>query len=130
MLQLTRTGLVLRGQLDVLRDRFATKHCAVLEKLLEPALLANVQRQMEQAPWHSSAFDDFGTEFTLDDPVPIRLLLFLLNMPEFLNVIRIITGCSEISDFNGRVYRMAAGPQHQLRGIRTPRTCTVEWGSA
>src|SRR6266536_1524230 len=25
-----------------------------------------------------------------------------------------MTGCTEISDFSGRVYRMAAGPQHHL----------------
>jgi 2OG-Fe(II) oxygenase superfamily len=29
-------------------------------------------------------------------------------------VIRIITGCVQISDFIGRVYRMEAGPQRQL----------------
>jgi hypothetical protein len=114
MLQLTRKGLFLHRQIDVLRDRFATNHCVVLEKLLEPALLEKVQRQIGHAQWLSSTFDDFGTEFTIDDPMSIRLLLFVLNMPEFLNVIRIITDCAQISDFSGRVYRMVAGPQHQL----------------
>ena len=116
MLQLTKKGLVLHGQVDVLRDRFAKNHCVVLEKLLEPALLEKVQKQIEQANWHSSAWDDFGTEFTLgnDSLRTVRLLLFLLNMPEFLNVIRIITGCAQITDFAGRVYRMTAGPQHHL----------------
>jgi hypothetical protein len=114
MLQLTRKGLVLHGQLDVLRDRFATNHCVVLEKLLEPPLLEKVQRQIEAAAWHSSVFED-GTELTLDrDTMPAQLLRFLLNIPEFLNVIRNITGCVQISDFTGRVYRMEAGPQHQL----------------
>ena len=114
MLQLTKKGLVLHGKLDALRDRFAANHCVVLEKLLEPELLEKVQRQIEQASWHGSAYDDFGTEYTLDAPVTVRLLLFLLNRPEFLNVIRIVTGCAQISDFGGRVYRLAAGPQHQL----------------
>jgi hypothetical protein len=51
---------------------------------------------------------------TLDEPVTCNLLAFLLNNPEFLNVIRTITGCTQISEFSGRVYRMAAGPQHHL----------------
>ena len=56
MLQLTRKGLIHHGQLDALRDRFATNHCVVLEKILEPALLENVQRQIGEARWQSSAY--------------------------------------------------------------------------
>jgi 2-oxoglutarate-Fe(II)-dependent oxygenase superfamily protein len=114
MLQLTRNGLVFQGGLDALRDCFATHHYVVLKNLLEPALLETVQRQMERVPWRSSTFDEVGTEFTLDDPVSVRLLLFVLNSPKFLNVIRFITGCAQISDFSGRVYRLSAGSQHQL----------------
>jgi hypothetical protein len=114
MLQLSRNGLLVQGQLKTLRDHFAARHFVVLTKLLEPALLQMVQRQIEHAPWRSSAYDDVGREFTLDNPVTIRLLLFLLNSPEFLNAIRFITGCAEISDCSARVYRLAAGPQHQL----------------
>jgi hypothetical protein len=71
MLQLTRKVLIHHGQLDALRDRFATNHCVVLEKILEPALLENVKRQIGEARWQSSAygaiFDDaalvgFATE--------------------------------------------------------------------
>ena len=81
MLQLTRNGLVLHGQLDVLRERFFTNHCVVLEKLLEPALLEKVQGRIEQAPWRSTTYDHIGTELTLDDPATIHILL---NRPEFL----------------------------------------------
>src|SRR5947209_11100841 len=116
MLQLTRNGLVLHGKLDALLDRFATQHCVVLENLLEPALLEQIQRNMERAQWRSSTFEDgfSGTELTLYDSVTLDLLGFLLNNPAFLNVIRVMTGCTEVSDFSGRVYRMAAGPQHHL----------------
>jgi hypothetical protein len=114
MLQLTRKGLVLHGQLDVLRERFVTKHCVVLEKLLEPALLEEVQRRIEHAPWRSTTYDYVGTELTLDDPATIHILLFLLNRPEFLDAIRIISGCAQINYFHGRVYRLAAGLQSQL----------------
>ena len=128
MLQLTRKGLIHHGQLDALRDRFATNHCVVLEKILEPALLENVQRQIGEARWQSyvhlrdhgqekeeKAFEDYGTELILDAPVTVRLLLFLLNNPAFLNVIRMITGCPAISDFGSiRVYRLVAGPQQQF----------------
>jgi 2OG-Fe(II) oxygenase superfamily len=116
MLQLTRNGLVLHGKLEALRDCFATQHCVVLKNLLEPALLEKIQGHIERAQWRSSAFEDgfSGTEFTLDEPVTCNLLSFLLNNLEFLNIIRIITGCTQISDFSGRVYRMAAGPQHHL----------------
>jgi hypothetical protein len=119
LLQLTRNGLVLDGKLDALRDHFATQHCIVLENLLEPALLVKIQRHIERAQWNSTTFggssDGFsGTEVTLDEPVTLKLLYFILNNPEFLNVIRIITGYNQISDFSGRVYRMEPGPQHQL----------------
>jgi 2OG-Fe(II) oxygenase superfamily len=114
MLQLTKNGLVLEGELDTLRERFSTNHCVVLEKLLEPALLENVQRRIEQAKWRNTTYENVGTEFTLEDPVAIHILLFLLNRSEFLDAIRVITGCEEITDFLGRVYRLTAGPQSQL----------------
>src|SRR5262245_9421410 len=117
MLQLTSKGLILCRDLDSLRDRFATNHYVVLEKLLEPALLTKVQRQMERAPWRSSPHGKsgkFGTELRLDDPETVHLLFFLLNSPKFLNVVRTITGYPQISDFTGRVYRLTAGPQHQF----------------
>jgi hypothetical protein len=114
MLQLNRKGLVLHGQLDVLYERFVTNHCVVLEKLLEPALLEEVQRRIARALWRGTTYDDVGTELTLDDPATIHILLFLLNRPEFLDAVRKITGCAEINYFHGRVYRLAAGPQSQL----------------
>jgi 2OG-Fe(II) oxygenase superfamily len=116
MLQLTRNGLVLHEKLDALRDRFASQHCVVLESLLEQALLKRIHQHIERAQWHISSFEDgfFGTEFTADEPVTCNLLALLLNNPEFLNVVRMITSCTEISEFSGRVYRMTAGPQHQL----------------
>jgi hypothetical protein len=114
MLQLTTKGLVRYGELDILRDRFATNHCVVLENLLERPLLEKVQREIERARWNSAAFDDFGTELTLDDSATINLLIFLLNSPGFLDVIRVITGCAQITDANCRVYRLCAGSQHQL----------------
>src|SRR5262245_49146437 len=103
MLQLTRDGLVLHGKLDALRDGFATQHCVVLENLLEPALLDKIQWHIERAQWLNSSYEDgfSGTEFTLDEPVTCNVLGFLLNNPEFLNAIRIITGCMQISDFSG-----------------------------
>jgi 2OG-Fe(II) oxygenase superfamily len=112
----SRNGLVLHGKLDTLRDRFATHHCVVLENLLEPVLLERIQRHIDRAQWNRSAFDDgfSGTEFTLDEPVTCNLLGLLLNNENFLKAIRVITGCTQISDFSGRVYRMAAGPQHHL----------------
>jgi hypothetical protein len=116
MLQLTRSGLFVHGKLDALRERFSKQHCVVLKNLLEPMVLEPIQRRLEQARWNSSTFEDgfFGTEFTLDDTVTFNLLGLLLNRPEFLNAIRIITGCTEISEFSGRVYCMTAGPQHHL----------------
>jgi hypothetical protein len=115
MLQLTRTGFVHDGQLDAARDRFATNHCVVLEKLLEPALVEMAQRHMQQTPWQSTDIDGIGTLLTLDDGSGIaRALSFVVNTPEFLNVIRIITGRDHISEFKGTVYRLAGGPQQHL----------------
>ena len=111
------------GQLDVLRELFMTNQCVVLEKLLEPVLLENLQRQIEQAPWRCTTYNNVGTELTLDDPVAVHILLFLLNRAEFLNAIRFITGCEEISDFLGISLPLGGGPsksaivayRHRLR---------------
>jgi len=117
--QLTRNGPVVDGRLDALRDRFTTQHCVMLRNMLEAPLLEKVQRNIERAQWRSSAYtkgtDGFsGTEFTLDDPVTDNVIYLLLNNPGFLDVIRIITDCKQISEFSGRIYRMAAGSQHHL----------------
>jgi hypothetical protein len=120
MFQLTRNGPVLSGRLDPLRDRFATEHCVVLRNMLVVSLLEKIQRNIERAQWHSSVFTEFsgtefsGTEFTLEDPFTVNVIDFLLNDPGFLDVIRGITDCKQISEFSGRVYRMAAGHQHHL----------------
>jgi hypothetical protein len=115
MLQITSKGLVSDGELDFLRDRFASHHCVVLENLLEPALLKNIQQQIERAAWQGRAFDDFGTELTLDNSTTINLLLFLLNNQKFLDVIRFITGCAQLSEVICRVYRQCADTQHQIQ---------------
>jgi hypothetical protein len=115
--QLTRNGPILYGRLDTLRDRFATEHCVVLRNMLEAPLLEEIQQNIKHAQWQNgSAYaGKFGTLFTLDDPVALNIIQLLLNGPEFLNVIRMITGCKEISEFRGgAIYRMAAGRQHQL----------------
>jgi hypothetical protein len=121
LLQLTSNGLVLEEQLDALRDRFAMQHYVVLENLLEPVLREKIQQRIERAQWNSSAFEGSdrdqifsGTEFTLDEPVTGNILAFILNNPDFLEAVRIITGYKQISEFAGRIYRMAAGPQHHL----------------
>ena len=119
MFQLTRNGPVLRGRLDSLRDRFAAQHCVMLKNMLEASLLEEIQRNVGRAQWHSSTYTKgtdglSGTEFTLDDPVTNSVIYFLLNNPGFLDVIRIITGCKQISEFSGRIYRLAAGSQQHL----------------
>ena len=122
MFQLTRNGPVLSGSLESLRDRFATEHCVVLRNMLEATLLEQIQRNIERAQWRSTAKTnlygsdgEWATEFTLDDPITINVIDLLLNQSGFLNVIRIITGCNQISDFNnGRIYRMAASHQHYI----------------
>jgi hypothetical protein len=115
--QLTRNGPILSGNLDFLRDCFATQHCVVLRNMLEAPLLDRIQQNIGRAQWHSSTFDEdgfFGTEFTLDDPSTANVIHFLLNHPAVLDVIRIITGCKQISECSGRIYRMAAGTGHHL----------------
>ena len=113
--QLARNGPLLYGSLDSLRNSFATQHYVVLSNVFEEPLLEKIQRNIERAQWRSSKYvEGLGTEFTLDDPPTLNVVHFLLNHPRVLDVIRFITDCEQISEFSGRIYRMAAGAGHGL----------------
>jgi hypothetical protein len=117
IIELTKSGPVLSGPLSILRDRFAAQHCVVLKNLLAPQLLEEAQRTIERGDWQNG--DEYaagtGLVLTSNDRSAPTALHFLMNHPEFLKVIGVVTGCEAISEFRlGAIYRMRSADQHEI----------------
>src|SRR4029077_17449165 len=86
--------------------------CVLLPKLLEPRLLEYLLERIRQGPWRDKVHEGIGTELVLGDLPALNLLRLLVNRPHFLEAIRQITTCEEITWFDGRVYRFIPGAGH------------------
>ncbi len=111
-LQLTNTGL--GGSYDEVRlaDSFAKDHYLCLPQLLAPSLLQRIQSRMAIGPWTERTHGKIGHEVTLADPMALNLLTFLMNRPDFLQLIGRISGRGPLHGFQGRVYRMLPDAGH------------------
>lgn len=113
MIQLTHTGLTIDLQeIAALRAEFSTVHCVQLPQLLAPSLLSFVQQRLERGRWETKIYPDVAEEYSLDDLPALNLLHFLANLPDFRNLMEEITGCTPLSGFEGRIYRMTAAAGH------------------
>lgn len=116
MLQLSNNGLEVSANVDELRSKFDAKHYVVLNELLGSNLLNRIHAHIEQGQWNRKAYSDgfSGAESILSDGATCNLLGFILNHPALLSTIRSITGCSLISEFSGRVYKMEGALKDSL----------------
>jgi hypothetical protein len=114
LIQIARSGLIIseRGEIAPLRAEFDAVHCVRLPQLLEPPLLAFLECRLEQGQWQARTHPGVGQEYGLEDPPALNVLHFVLNLPDFRNLIQEITGCGPLRRFRGRIYRMTAAAGH------------------
>jgi O-antigen ligase len=89
-----------------LRTDYSRHQCILLRQLVEPGLLDNIQRRIDQSEFRPFVQEGIGHDSDLVDRFTVQILAFLTNDPSFLQMVREITGCAEIDVFDGRVYRM------------------------
>jgi hypothetical protein len=96
------------------RDQFSRQHFVKFPALINPALLAALQRQIDQADFHERVHDGIGdnSELCMTDNAASAALLFMANDKSLFQIIQSVTGCDEIGCFQGRVYRVAGGKRH------------------
>ena len=113
MLQLTSRGAVaVAPAADDLRAEFSARHCVRLLGFIEPRLLASIHAQVAAATFAPRAHGSISTELCMQPHPGVGLLHFLVNDPAVFRLVEQVTGCSRLSFFVGRVYRMLAGSGH------------------
>jgi hypothetical protein len=100
-------------ELAGLRDEFRHRHAVVVPGLFGAALLAEVQAELDRAPFEQRDYDGLAGELALDESVPlVARLLFLVNDPSLYRTVESITGARPVVRFDGRIYRRVATPEH------------------
>lgn len=122
MITITKNGLTGCEDhiVDRLRREFAEKRCTILPRLLEDKLLDKILGNLDTASFYENQHTASGDAiFASDLSVPTKSIVlhqlnFLFNNPGLFRLIEIITGCTEIRGFSGRIYRNMPGTDHFL----------------
>ena len=109
------TAISLGSSRDVrqLRDEFERRHCVRLPRLLSDGLLERILRQVDEGEFTVREHPGISTELCMESGKAPALLMFLTNDPGLFELVRAITRCDRIGFFNGRLYRMMPGPEHE-----------------
>lgn len=109
-----RTGdVVVDGnRIQALKEEFQRCHCVLLRGLLDGAVLDLLRPRIELQEWVDRDHDGIGKEKILDDPYALNLLHFAINAPKFLETVISISGCDQVTWFDGRIYRMEPRADH------------------
>ena len=113
MIQLTRNGIRGSSDLDALREEFASTDAVRLPKLLSVDIMARIFELMERGRWIENIHPGISRELLLEDTLALHLLQFVTSAPDFLTVIERIASCAQPTNFQGRIYRMLPGAEHQ-----------------
>jgi hypothetical protein len=112
MIQLTRHGLEGNADLAELERRFEQSHVFRMPGLLHPDLIRFVSCRLETCDWITSDDGEIAREALPENPALASVLNFAANTSAFLDLMRRITRCHQITWFNGRVYRMGSSTDH------------------
>ena len=117
MIQVTRQGTESSSSaeaLEGLRAQFERRHYFLLPGLLEPGLLALIQRQIDRGEFRERVHEriDSNMELCLTANPGVGALLFLVNDETLFQIIQDVTRCARIRSFEGRVYRVNPGAGH------------------
>jgi hypothetical protein len=96
-----------------LRDEFERNHCVQLPRLLSDALLDRILGQIDEGEFTVREHTGISTELCMETGKAPAFLMFLTNDPGLFEFVCAITACDRIGYFNGRVYRMMPGPEHE-----------------
>jgi len=119
MIQIKQNGQVDASHLDQLHDEYMARRCVVLRELLEPKILAYLQRHIDISHMVTKSEVDGNTEFGKVLFLPERepgLFIFrlLFNNRKFFTLLESITNCTPIGNFFGRIHTSVQGTQHQI----------------
>jgi hypothetical protein len=115
LIQLTREGVVFtgtQGDLNSLREKYDRDNYVIIPQLFAPALLEEIMRRVDAAPFLPRDHGDVGLESCMDDRVTETMMAFFPNNHAFLRLIEQITGQPRLGEFVGRVYRMTSSDGH------------------
>lgn len=117
MIQVTRQGTEFSSSaeaLEGLRAQFERRHYFLLPGLVEPGLLALIQRQIDRGEFRERVHEriDSNKELCLTANPGVGALLFLMNDAKLFQIIQDVTRCDRIRSFEGRVYRVNPSAGH------------------
>lgn len=115
--QLGRAGAIINAGARVVEDlqrQFAERHCILLPRLIDRAILDVVLEQVGKAQFVPREHEHIGTETWVPSNVSVATLNFLTNTPPFVRFVERVTGCDPIGIFSGRIYRMPPTEGHQF----------------
>ena len=112
MIQLIKSGLAGSADLEVLANQFRESRVFRLPRLLHSEVLDIVWSRLDQCAWTTHDDGKIAREVVPDGLGPLSVLNFVTNTPEFLDLMRRITGHDAIRLFTGRVYKMEPSGEH------------------
>jgi len=115
MFQLNRRGLTVaanEADFESLQADYERQHLVILPKLIEPSLLETLVQKIERAQFVFHDTHGVLSEFRMVDSGPTATFTFLVSNPAFLRVVERITGCRQLGQFTGRVYRITSSADH------------------
>lgn len=99
-------------ELTRLREEFGRRHCVVLPGLLDAPLADEIGRRVEQSDFYRLEHEGIGVEACMRANGTLAWLQLLINDDRVLEVVRSISGCGPIGNFEGRVYRLQPATDH------------------
>lgn len=101
------------GTADIgeLREEYQSLSTFRIRRLIHPDLMKMLSKRLAQTDWKVRQHGKIGTEIVPADEVLTGTLNFVVNLPPFLDVIRLITGATGIAGYEGRIYRFS-GSEH------------------
>ena len=113
MIQLQKSREIIDSDdLGRLKTAFARENCVFLPKLLDAAILKFLVPHLERQIWIQRSHEGIGSDDILCDGAAVRLLHFVTNTPGFLEAVREISGCKDLTLFQGNVYRLIPDSDH------------------
>lgn len=111
-IRLTAHGLAGIADLRQLSAEFERTHTARLPGLIDPPVLQVLRKTLDSTPWQARDHGKIGRELKPQDRNATAALHFLVNVPDFLRLVREITGCGAARRFAGRIYRLPPTPEY------------------